>query len=510
MELFEQIRREYEHGAGTIKGVARKLGVHRRMVREAIANAIPPIRKKPVRERPKLGQAVEFIDDILESDRKVPRKQRHTAHRIWMRLRKQRPEIELAECTVRSYVRQRKRELGLKGGETFVPQSYRWGQEAQVDWYEVFAELSGERQKLFVFCMRSMASGGAFHQAYPHATQQAFLEAHELAFHHFGGVFALLRYDNLSSAVKKILRGQRREENERFIAFRSHWGFQSDFCNPARGNEKGGVEGEQGYFRRNHLVPLPEARDLEHLNELLREGSREEEQRVIAGRTQPIGAAMAAEREHLGPLAEDGFDLAAISFPVVNSSGTVNVLTNFYSVPLPPGTKVEAKVYAAYVEIWREGQGVARHERCFSRQQKVLNLEHYLDVLAKKPGALAGSMPLEQWRAQGRWPESFDHFWEKLQQRRGRQDGTRAMIEVLLLGRQYGYEPLQRAIGQALALGASDVAVIRYLLEREQIEPRLPAVALEVGWLEQYERPLPSLQNYDALLTASPVAERIQ
>lgn len=135
MELFEQIRREYEHGVGTIKGVARKFGVHRRMVREAIANAVPPARKKATRARPKLGPATEFIDGILESDRKAPRKQRHTAHRIWVRLRKERPEIKVAECTVRRYVRQRKRELGLKGGETFVPQSYHWGQEAQVDWY---------------------------------------------------------------------------------------------------------------------------------------------------------------------------------------------------------------------------------------------------------------------------------------------------------------------------------------------------------------------------------------
>ena len=114
-----------------------------------------------------------------------------------------------------------------------------------------------------------MASGGSFHRAYPHASQQAFLEAHELAFQHFGGVFGLLRFDNLKSAVQKILRGHQREETQRFIAFRSHCGFQSEFCTPGRGNEKGGVEEEGGYFRRNHLVPLPEARDLEHLNELL-------------------------------------------------------------------------------------------------------------------------------------------------------------------------------------------------------------------------------------------------
>ncbi len=417
--------------------------------------------------------------------------------------------MEVAACTVRRYVRERKREMGLAGGETFVPQSYRWGHEGQVDWYEAWAELGSEKQKLFIFCMRSMAGGGSFHRAYPHATQQAFLEAHEFAFHHFGGVFEVLRYDNLTSAVKKILRGHQRQETERFIAFRSHWGFESEFCNPARGNEKGGVEGEGGYFRRNHLVPLPTARDLQHLNELLAAANKEEEQRVIAGRTQTIGAAMVVERGYLRPLVVEGFDLAAVSFPMVNSSGSVNVLTNFYSAPLPAGTRVEAKTYAAYVEIWHEGRCVARHERCFGRQQKVLNLEHYLDVLAKKPGALAGSTPLEQWRAQGRWPDSFDRFWENLQQRRGRQDGTRAMIEVLMLGRQHGYQRVRQAVEQALGMGGSDVGVIRYLLELDRIEARVPAVALEVGWLSRYERPQPSLEDYDQLLTAN-AAEVIQ
>ncbi len=508
LELFEQIRREYEHGVGTIKGVARKFKVHRRMVREAIGNALPSERKKAIRERPKLGPAIAFIDGILDADRKAPRKQRHTAHRIWTRLRKEMPGIEVAECTVRRYVREKKRELGLGGGETFVPQSYHWGGEGQVDWYEAWADLDGERQQVYVFCMRSMASGGAFHRAYPHASQQAFLEAHELAFRYFGGVFALLRFDNLKSAVKRVLRGHQREETSRFIAFRSHWGFQSEFCNPARGNEKGGVEEEGGYFRRNHLVPLPAARDLEHLNQLLLAGCKEEEQRVISGRSQTIGAAMATEREHLLPLAEEGFDLAAVTFPVVNGSACVNVLTNFYSTPLPAGTRVEAKAQAAYVEIWHAGKCVARHERCFGRQQKVLDLEHYLDVLLKKPGALAGSTPLEQWRAQGRWPESFDQFWGKLQQRRGKADGTRAMIEVLLLGREHGYERVRQAVEQALAMGGSDVGVIRYLLKLEGLEKRPAGVALDVGWLSRYERPQPNLQDYDRLLAGA--AEVIQ
>ena len=503
MELFEQIRREYEHGVGTIKGVARKFGVHRRMVRDAIASAVPPVRKSTPRERPKLGPAAAFIDEILQADRKAPRKQRHTAHRIWVRLRQEMPAVALAESTVRQYVRKRKHELGLAGGEIFIPQSYRWGQEAQVDWYEAWAELEGEQQKLYVFCMRSMASGGSFHRAYPHASQQAFLEAHELAFQHFGGVFRLLRFDNLKSAVQKILRGHQREETQRFIAFRSHCGFQSEFCTPGRGNEKGGVEEEGGYFRRNHLVPLPAARDLEHLNDLLLASCKEEEQRIIAGREQTIGAAMAIEREQLQPLPAEGFDLAAVSFPKVNGSGCAPVLTNFYSAPLPPGTRVQAKAHAAYIEIWHDGKCVARHERCFGRQQKRLQLEHYLDALSKKPGALAGSMPLEQCRAQGRWPESFDQFWAKLEQRHGKQEGTRAMVEVLLLGRDHGFERLRTVVEQALDMGVSDVAAIRYLLEIERMEKRAPAEALDVGWLKQYERPQPTLQEYDSLLAVT-------
>ena len=143
-----------------------------------------------------------------------------------------------------------------------MPQSYDWGVEAQVDWYEAYADLDGERVKLQVFEMRSMASGAAYHRAYLRATQQAFLEAHELAFHYFGGVFRRLRYDNLTSAVKKILRGYERELTARFIAFRSHWQYQADFCTPGEGHEKGGVEGEGGYFRRNHWVPVPAARTL--------------------------------------------------------------------------------------------------------------------------------------------------------------------------------------------------------------------------------------------------------
>ena len=176
MDLFEELRREYEFGLASISGVARKFGVHRRMVREAIESSIPMRLPAKERPRPTIGPVAGFIDEILEADRQAPRKQRHTAHRIWVRLGKERSGYQVAESTVRQYVRERKKTLGLRVvPEAFVPQQYAWGDEAQVDWYEADVDLDDERVTVQVFAMRSMGSGAAFHRAYLRATQQAFL-----------------------------------------------------------------------------------------------------------------------------------------------------------------------------------------------------------------------------------------------------------------------------------------------------------------------------------------------
>ena len=503
VELFEQIRREHVFGVGTISGVSRKLGVHRRLVREALSSAVPAASKPQERRLRKLEAAAPFIDRILSADQHAPPKQRHTAHRIWQRLCAEQPGFAVSERSVCGYAKRRRQQLWLIARESFVPQSYNWGVEGHVDWYEAWALAGGERIKLQVFEMRSMASGGAYHRAFTHATQQPFLEAHQMAFRYFGGVFKLLRYDNLKSAVERILRGHQREETSRFIAFRSHWRFQSEFCNPARGNEKGGVESEGGYFRRNHWVPLPEVHDLAELNAYLDLCCHNDQQRILNGRTDAVGTAMLHELSHLLPLSAEPFDLTEKSFPTVDGLRCVRVRTNRYSIPLPPGTVIEARLLADYVELRYQGKRVARHERCYSRQQQILDLEHYLDVLRKKPGALAGSTPLAQWRLAGRWPDSFDRLWPALNTRHGRQQGTRQMIELLSLGASEGWDQLRDAVDQALSLGCQDVAAIRHLLLTAQLNR--PAVeALEVGLLARYERPLPVMISYDKLLRELP------
>src|SRR5437870_6605993 len=189
---------------------------------------------------------------------------------------------------------------------------------------------------------------------------------------------------------------------------------------------------------------------------MLLAGCREDEARLIDGREQTVGEALAIERQHLLPLARDGFDLVEVSFGQVNGLGCVKARTNAYSTPLAPGTKAQINLTAATVEVWYAGRCVARHARSYGRHQQVLDLEHYLDVLERKPGALAGSKPLEQWRRAGRWPDCYDKFWQALIVRHGKQAGTRQMIELLTVGRQCGYERLQEAIATALTLDCKD------------------------------------------------------
>jgi transposase len=501
VELFEQLRREYEFGIGTIAGVAHKFGVHRRQVRQALESAVPPERPALVRPCPALDPVKPFIEAILVADKTAPRKQRHTAHRIWTRLRQEMPEHGVSASTVRAYVRERKWALGLAGKETCIPQDYDWGHEAQVDWYEAFVVLAGEQVKVQIFNMRSMKSGAAYHRAYLHATQQAFFEANEHAFAYFGGVFTVLRYDNLASAVTKVFRGHTREEHTRFIAFRSHWKFDAEFCGPAQPQEKGGVEGEVGTFRRNHLVPVPELSDLEALNAKLLADCIADQSRQIGDRTAPVGPLLVAERAHLLALPQAGFELVVTHSGQVDAKGCVKSHLVWYSTPLRVGAKVQIRALPSAIEVWYGGKRVALHERNYQRGAEVFNLEHYLDVLDKKPGALPGSRPLAQWRAQGLWPECLDRLWSQWQVRLGKHAATRAMVDLLLLVRVHGWLAVTTAAEKALLLGCTDESAVQCLLAQSAtVTVIAPLSQDDLGSLSRYERPLPEMSGYDQLL----------
>ena len=309
VELFEQIRRDREREGLSIRALAERHGVHRRTVRQALAAALPPPRRRPEgRSAPKLGPYRPLIDEWLAADREAPRKQRHTAKRIWQRLRAE-YGAEVAETTVRDYVRRRRRELG-EPRDAFVPQLHLPGVEAEVDWGEAEVVIAGQRLTVGLFLMRACYSGAAFVIAFERQSQQAFLEAHVEAFCFFGGVFALVRYDNLRAAVKQVLRGRRRVETDRFVSLRSHYLYESAFTLKGRegAHEKGGVEAEVGRFRRSQLVPVPKVRSLAELNVLLEDACVRELERRIGGREETVGEALRRERSALKPLPAEDFD----------------------------------------------------------------------------------------------------------------------------------------------------------------------------------------------------------
>jgi hypothetical protein len=192
------------------------------------------------------------------------------------------------------------------------------------------------------------------------------------------------------------------------------------------------VEGELGWFRRNWLVPVPEASDLASLNEQLLTACTRGRERTIIGRRITVGQAAKTEQPYLLPLAEERFPVDEILYPLlVDGKGCVKVKTNWYSTPLWPGLRVTARVWPSLVEVEHDGRCVARHQRSYGRGNQILNLEHYLDVLDKKPGAMQGSTPLMQWRQSGRWPASMDQIWRKLEDRHGRSRGTKEMISLV-------------------------------------------------------------------------------
>lgn len=507
VELFEQIRRDRDREGLSIRALAERHGVHRRAVRQALLSALPPVKRSPAhRPAPKLAAYRAIIDAWLEADRAAPRKQRHTAKRIHRRLVDEHG-ADVAETTVRDYVRARKRVMGWPVGEVFVPQVHAPGIGAEVDWGQAQVELVGVATSVHLFLMRASFSGAAFCQASLVETQQAFLELHVEALEWFGGVFEEIRFDNLTSAVKQVLRGRRRVETDRFVALRSHYLFESQFTTPGLqgAHEKGGVEGEVGRFRRNHLVPVPAVADLAELNARLLAGCEADLARRIVGRPSTVGEAWAQERPLLRALPAEPFDATETAAPRVDAKSLVTVRQNRYSVPVClAGLRVAARIGAREITISHAGADVARHERLHGRFGTSAQLDHYLELLARKPGGLEHSLALAQERERGAWPRAFDELWSALTARYGRSEAARQMVDVLMLCREHGPDRVALAVRGALAAGAHDGRAVAVLARRAQTAQTTPAPLADLEpRLAAHARPAPDLADYDQLLEAS-------
>jgi transposase len=503
VELYERIRKDNREEGLSIRALADRFHVHRRTVREALVSASPPARKTAERESVALGPWKEVIRAWLVADRSVPRKQRHTARRVWQRLVEEHG-AELAESTVRAFVAQVNFELNNTLDTVTVPQSHILGAEAEVDFGEFVAFIDGVLVKCWMFCMRLTASGRAFHVAFSHQAQEAFFEGHVLGFAHLGGVPGRIRYDNLKTAVTKILIGRDRIENERFVALRSHYGFDSFFCAPgiAGAHEKGGVEGEVGRFRRRHLVPVPKLASLAELNAAIAVADAKDDERHISRRPETVGEAGATEITSLGALPEFDFESSTTLVAKVDTKGRICVRQSFYSVPVGLARRqVQVRLGAQSFEVIANAKVVAHHERSLHRGTEQLVLDHYLEILVRKPGAMAGSTALAQARACGAFSATHEAFWAEARRSHGDGAGTRALIGALLLQRRIPSAVVIAAMQASLAIGSTDPEVVAIEARRLSEDALAPVVPIALGAGDN--RPLPDLAGYDCLLVGS-------
>ena len=463
----------------SIREAARRSGWSRQAIRKALAAPAAPPRYalSAPRPSPVMDPYLPFVRQWLADDQSAPRKQRHTARRIYDRLVAEHG-FPGAEVTVRQAVAR------LRGArrEVYVPLEAPWGQIAQADFGGAVVTLAGVRTEVALFCLRAKASTVPFVVAYPTEKLEAFLAGHVEAFAFFGGVFGQLWYDNPKTAVVKILAGPARDEHERLSALRAHYLFDSSFCTPGRGNEKGSVENLVGYVRRNALVPhTREFADMAALNEHLRAWCERERERH--------GDAWRVERAALQGLPAHPFSPSVSRPAVASKTALVTVDRVRYSVPVAcAGSTLRAESFVGRVELYRGAERVAVHERSYVRGAVVLELAHYLEAFARKPRAALSCAALA----------SADPVFTRARDLALRSpDGHRSFAEILLLGREFGLEGLAEALRVSLAGGGPTSAqhVRQIALNAAHRAP--PRVAVPSGLA--LSLPAPDLACYDAL-----------
>jgi transposase len=493
-----RIRRAYYQEGKSMRQIAREQQHGYWAIRKALASAEhQPYTLSESKPAPKLGPYQDKINALLGEESKLPRKQRYTTHKIYELM--QAEGYAGSESNLRRYIGRQRREL--RQPAVFIPLSYEPGQDAQADWGEAEAIMDGRQETVQLFVMRLCYSRRIFVMAFPRQKQEAFFTGHAEAFRFFEGVPETITYDNLKAAVKKVLKGRSRQEQERFITFRSHYLFTSRFCNTGQGHEKGGVEHGVKYARQNYLVPLPQVRDYAELNAWLREKCLAEDARQVDRQPQPIGIMWAEERKRLRPLPATDFPSYSSREVTLNRYGQVVFETNRYSVPVHKAHKqLTLRAYPFRIEILNQHEVLAAHQRCYGRQEDILNPLHYLPLLARRPGAFEHAQPLRQWRQS--WPPLYDELLLELKRQRSELKAIREFVQILQLHNEFEAETVQTAITQAVGEGIPHLNGVLFCLNRllDPTPEKKSLSEIPISLLDRVGQTTPSLSQYDRLL----------
>lgn len=456
MEAWSEIRRKVLVLGVPRRAIQREYGLHWTTLKKILREPEPPgYRRKEPKPAPKSAPFVTTIEAILRADRDVHRKQRHTAKRIWQRLKAEHGAT-LSYSRVKEVIAESKR----RAAEVFVPLMHAPG-EAQVDFGHADLIVDGEPWKGALFVMTLPYSGALFVCAFPRECPEAFLTGHVLACAYFGGVPHRISYDNTSCAVAKITGKRTRVLTADFLRLQSRYLFAAHFCLVRRPNEKGVVETLIGFARRNFLVPVPRVAGFTTLNATLLTACRDDLDRAIRGQERTKAALLDEERAKLLPLPAEACVARRIATTRASSESLVRFDRNDYSVPTEFAHR-EIVVSGGIddVSCAVDGGIVATHRRCWKKERTIFDPVHYFALLERKPGALDFALPLASFTP----PANFGVLRRRLEAEFGDR-GTREYVRVLRLLEHATPAALEQAVARALDLGTPDAAAVRLILE---------------------------------------------
>jgi transposase len=458
MEKWCEIRQRVLRDGVSIRQIQRETGLHFTTIKKILSFSSPPKFRTPLRRKTKIGPYWERIAGILEADREVPRKQRHTAKRIFERLQDE------GYSGGYTQVKEAVRELKRSRGEVFMPLKHEPG-EAQADFGFALVKMAGKLIKVAFFALALPYSDAMFIVAYPRECTESFQDAHVRAFRFFEGVPTRIRYDNARTSVSQITGSRSRKLTDGFLQLQSHYLFEARFCRVRRPNEKGVVEGIIKYARLNYLVPVPQVESFQELNRYLEQRCREDLKRTLRGQRAPKGELLKEDQAAFLQLAS-AFEACRQSVTRVDKLSLVRFDRNDYSVPVRYAhLEVTVKGSVDRVMICRQDQVLAEHARLWEKERISFEPLHYLQLLERKPGALDEARPLAEWRL----PKCFHQLRSRLEAQEPRW-GTREFIRVLRLLEKYSMVRVERAIKRALRLQHCHRDVVaQYLYEEEPV-----------------------------------------